>query len=204
MKIYLCSRDKAQIESWKLFCGMFDFVEPTMQSILDIPAEGLVSPANSFGVMSGGIDLFYRNYFGREMETELRNKIFREFGGELLVGQATSVPIHHPSYSYTTLISAPTMRVPAVVSHTINPYLAAKAALRLAEDLKLNSITFPGLGTGTGGVSPDSCAKQISVAIEDVIINPPKEPLDVYEEQDKMYKKIVSEEWLKVQFEGDK
>ena len=176
----------------------------TKQSILDIPAKGLVSPANSFGVMSGGIDLYYRNYFGKEMETELKNKIFNDFYGELLVGQATSVKIQHPNYTYNTLISAPTMRVPSVISHTINTYLATKAALRVALELDLTSITFPGMGTGTGLVSPDSCAKQMSVAIDEVLVNPFKEPIDVYEAQDKMFKKIVSSEWLKVQFEGEK
>lgn len=200
MKIYLCSRDKAQIASWQLFCGQYDFVEPTLQSILEIPAEGLVSPANSFGVMSGGIDLYYRNYFGTEMEDALRKRIFEEFNGELLVGQATSVPIHHPNFKYTTLISAPTMRVPLTISHTINPYLATKAALIEAKRLRLDSITFPGMGTGTGGVSPDSCAKQQAVAIKDVLTEPWSKPIELYDEARRMVQQIVSQEWLDVQY----
>ena len=204
MKIYLCSRDKEQINAWKLFCGKFDFVVPTLQSILDIPAEGIVSPANSFGNMTGGIDLYYKNHFGPVIERTLKDKIFNEFAGELLIGQATNVPISHPNFTYTTLISAPTMRVPAVISHTVNTYLATKAALIEAKKLGLGSITFPGMGTGTGNVSPDSCARQMAVAIDDVLVSPPEGPIDVYEEQNRMYKYIVSDEWLRVQFEGDK
>jgi len=97
MKIYLCASEAPLLESWKMYCSQYDFVIPTTQSILDIPAEGLISPANSFGVMSGGIDLVYRNYFGKNMEDTLRQKIFEKFNGELLVGQATDVDIFHPS-----------------------------------------------------------------------------------------------------------
>jgi O-acetyl-ADP-ribose deacetylase (regulator of RNase III) len=200
MKIYLCTREDEQLNAWKIFCGHLEDVILTKQSILDIKAEGLVSPANSFGVMSGGIDLHYRNYFGKDMEDALRKKIFEEFDGELLVGQATYVPISHPNCSYTTLISAPTMRVPSVVAHTINPYLAARSALLLAVKLGLGSITFPGLGTGTGLVTPEACAKQIAVAIEDVLISPPDRPKGLYLEHDRMIQRIVPKEWLEVQF----
>jgi len=195
MKIYLCAREEDLFKSWMIYCGNFDFVIPTKQSILDVKAKALVSPANSFGFMTGGIDLLYKNYFGMEMESDLQHIIKTEFGGELLVGQATWVPIKHSSYTMKFLISAPTMRVPEVVSHTINPYLAARAALKLAKKLNIDSIVFPGLGTGTGLVTAEDCAKQMRAAIDDVIINERGFPQNLYDEQDHMRQHIVGTSW---------
>jgi len=200
MKIYLCARDKEQINSWRLFCGKFDFVVPTLQPILDIPAEGLVAAGNSFGNMSGGLDLLYINYFGKQMEDDVQNRILKEYDGELLVGQAVDVDINHPSYTYNKLIYAPTMRVPEVVKHTINVYLSTRAAIKLAKKLELNSITIPSMGTGTGCVAPNSCAKQMAAAIDEVFVSPPEGIRDVYIEQDRMVKHIVPSSWLKIQY----
>lgn len=200
MKIYLCAREDDLFQAWKTHFDRVDSVEVTKQDILHIKAEGLVSPANSFGNMSGGVDLVYRNYFGKRMEERLREIIIRQFEGELLVGQATWVPIEHPSYTYSTLISAPTMRVPCTISHTINVYLATKAALNLAIKLGLGSITFPGMGTGTGGVSAISCAKQMRQAYSDVSTGYYNKTINIYEEQNRMVKNIVSKEWLEAQY----
>jgi O-acetyl-ADP-ribose deacetylase (regulator of RNase III) len=43
--------------------------------------------------------------------------------------------------------------------------LAVSTALKLAEELDLESIAIPGLGTGAGGVSPDDSASAIFAAI---------------------------------------
>ena len=76
------------------------------------------------------------------------------------------------------------MRVPMVLSETINPYLAARAALLLIKHgivpsgalagepvaAAVQSVAFPGLGTGIGRVEPASCARQVRSAIENVIL----------------------------------
>jgi O-acetyl-ADP-ribose deacetylase (regulator of RNase III) len=70
-----------------------------------------------------------------------------------------------------------------------------------AVNLGVSSITFPGLGTGTGDMSSVDCAKQVNAAINDVFINKRayKGPTDLYEELDYMRKHIVSEKWMRVQ-----
>jgi len=207
MKIYLCAREDDLFNAWKLFCGHYDFVTVTRQDIMSIDAEAIVSPANSFGFMTGGIDLHYKNYLGQPMEDELRKKISQLFHNELLVGQATHVEIFDPPQlvKYRYVIAAPTMRVPENVSHTINAYLATKAALIEAQRINISSIVFPGLGTGTGGMLPEDCAKQVSTAIDDVLIGKRiySGSRDLYEEQDYMRKNIVSNKWLEVQMMGD-
>lgn len=199
LKIYLCAREDDLFVAWKQLCGAHKFVEVTKQSILNIKADAVVAPANSFGFMTGGIDLHYRNYFGKKAETALQYKIKEEFGEELLVGQATSIKVFHPEIHMTYLIVAPTMRVPENISHTINAYLAAKAALKEALKIGVSSVVFPGLGTGTGEMFVNDCAKQVNAAINDVVVNQRGFPTTVYEEQDYMRKFIVSKKWMQVQ-----
>jgi O-acetyl-ADP-ribose deacetylase (regulator of RNase III) len=203
MKIYLCAREDDLFDAWQSFCGHHDFVIPTKQDIMSIEADALVSPANSFGFMTGGIDLHYKNYFGQIIEDDLRKKIGLEFHHELLVGQATSVKISNPRplIKYKYMIAAPTMRVPENVSHTINAYLAAKAALIEALHIGVDSIVFPGLGTGTGGLLPTDCAKQVNAAINCVLVEERiyNAPEDLYDEHDYMIKHIVSKKWFEVQ-----
>ncbi len=205
MKIYLCAREDDLFNAWRLLCGHHDFVTVTKQDIMSIKAEALVSPANSFGCMTGGIDLHYKNYFGQAIEDDLRTKISLEFNNELLVGQATFVEIFNPPQliKYKYMIAAPTMRVPENISHTINVYLAAKAALIEAVKIGVESIVFPGMGTGTGRMAPMDCAKQVSAAIEDVLVTKRVYGAvkEVYEEQEYMRKHIVSKKWMKVQYE---
>lgn len=207
MGIYLCAREDDLFNAWKLFCGHHDFVTVTRQDIMSIDAEALVSPANSFGFMTGGIDLHYKNYLGQSIEDDLRKKIMLEFNSELLIGQATSVEVFNPPQlaKYKYVIAAPTMRVPENVSHTINAFLAAKAALIEASRIGALSIVFPGLGTGTGGMLPEDCAKQVNAAINYVLVEKRiyGGPKSLYEEQDYMRKNIVSKKWFEVQMLED-
>lgn len=71
------------------------------------------------------------------------------------------------------------MRVPMLLHDTVNPYLAARAALLLVRfgtfrsgpdrgapiAEKIGTLAFPGLGTGVGGLSPAVCAVQMAAAI---------------------------------------
>lgn len=202
MNVYLSGRDDVLLEAWKLFCGPHDFVTVYKQDILFIKTDAVVAPANSFGFMTGGIDLHYKNYLGQSIEDDLQKKIIFDFNGELLVGQATSVEVvPHPTIDIKYVIAAPTMRVPEKITHTINVYLATKAALIEALNLCVESITFPGMGTGTGQVSPMDCAKQMSAAIKDVLITKRIYNLSksIYDEQSHMLQNIVTTDWFKVQ-----
>jgi O-acetyl-ADP-ribose deacetylase (regulator of RNase III) len=72
------------------------------------------------------------------------------------------------------MIAAPTMRVPMRLVDSVNPYLAARAALLLVKHQQgaqeIRSIAFPGLGTGVGGVGSNTCARQVRAAMEDVLL----------------------------------
>jgi O-acetyl-ADP-ribose deacetylase (regulator of RNase III) len=196
MKIILTAVDELY-EAWNKYCD-FDFVEVYSGSIFDKQTDAVVSPSNSFAYMDGGIDALYTKHFGEHVETRLQRTIQEDYDGELLVGQAVLVPTKDSKIPF--VIAAPTMRVPMKLPlDTVNPYLAAKAAIRCAlranEVLKqykgdpdarvVRTLSFPGLGTGVGGVDPELCAYQVSEAIKDTLVQKPMYP---YSWQDAVYR----------------
>jgi O-acetyl-ADP-ribose deacetylase (regulator of RNase III) len=159
-------------------------VDVSLGDIFDIQADAIISPANSFGFMDGGIDLAYSEYFGRELQDTLQNIIREDFYGELPVGAAAIVATKHAKIKY--LISCPTMRVPENVSNTVNAHLAFRAGLITAVNFnksgnaEIAGILCPGLGTLTGNLSPENCARQMRYAYDAVINGKVIFPKDLY------------------------
>lgn len=179
MKIILADLQISVIKAWgKEFSGADDIVVYP-GSIFNIEADALVSPANSFGFMDGGLDLRISEVFGWHVQERLQTLIKQKYHGELLVGAADIVSSDHPKIPY--VIAAPTMRVPMILGReSVNVYLATRAVLLLAlygcfDDgtpigKKVKSIVFPGMGTGVGEVPPEICARQMKQAIHDVLV----------------------------------
>ena len=151
--------------SWKEYFDDIENVEIIDGDILQLRGDAIVSPANSFGYMDGGLDLKYSQHFGWEIESLVRDNLESEFFGEIPVGNALISSINHSNVTY--LITAPTMRVPSDVSNTVNAYLAFKGILQtvmkfnLSNSKKITSVLCPGLGTGEGKLTPKKCAKQM-------------------------------------------
>ncbi len=179
MKLILAAMDPALVDAWqKEFRGIAN-VQIHRGSILDVPANALVSPANSYGFMDGGIDALYSENFGWDLQLCLRRAILERHHGELLVGSAEIVLTGNDTHPY--LIAAPTMRVPMILdTKTVNPFLATRAALLLirhgafaVEPLvgmkvrdQVTTVAFPGMGTGVGQVPPTVCARQMRAAFD--------------------------------------
>jgi O-acetyl-ADP-ribose deacetylase (regulator of RNase III) len=140
---------------------------------IDVRADAIVSPANSFGFMDGGIDAVYTHQFGVGLQQRLQQRIAAEHDGELPVGMAVIVPTMHADIPWC--ISAPTMRVPRDVADTVNAYLAFRAALRavLAHNASgqtpIKRVLCPGLGTAIGKMPVGRCARQMRVAWDRVL-----------------------------------
>ena len=62
MKLILSATEASLANAWEKFCGELDFVKIHGGSILDVDCDAVVSPANSFGFMDGGIDALYMDY----------------------------------------------------------------------------------------------------------------------------------------------
>ena len=151
MLIKLCAIDENLALSWENVLCKVDVpqIEVFRGDILDSGCDVVVSPANSFGFMDGGVDLLFSRYFGWGVQAELQQKLQKRPLGELLVGEALAVETNDVDIPY--LISAPTMRVPDVIGFE-NISLACRAAIITAKDLPIDTIAFPGMGTGCGNV----------------------------------------------------
>jgi O-acetyl-ADP-ribose deacetylase (regulator of RNase III) len=182
LKIILAAIEHDLADAWERHCGDLPGVSIHRGSILDLAVDAVVSPANSFGFMDGGIDLRYSERFGWDLQQRLQELIRTRHHGELLVGAAEIVETKCNHIPY--VIAAPTMRVPMILAETVNPYLAARAVLLLIRHgivpsgilagepvaSAVQTVAFPGLGTGIGRVGPNTCAHQMRAAIEEVIL----------------------------------
>ena len=205
-KILLAAEDGELHAQFRRHCGDLEGVEVYHGSILDLAVDAVVSPANSFGFMDGGIDLAYSRRVGWKVQERVQALIRKRHHGELLVGAAGIVPTDDARIPF--LVAAPTMRVPMILRESVNPYLAARGALLLVRHgrfatrpltgkpvrERVSSIAFPGLGTGVGRVPPGTCARQVGQAIEEVVLGPgafPRSWDDAQERHQRLYTKRV-------------
>ncbi len=150
---------------------------------IDVRADAVVSPANSYGFMDGGIDAVYTYQFGPGLQRRLQTVLAEEHDGELPVGQAVIVPTGDAMIPWC--ISAPTMRSPEPVADTVNAYLAMRAALHAVLEhnrrgqAPIRSVLCPGLATAIGGMPVDRCARQMRTAWDRVCGGRPFAPASV-------------------------
>lgn len=150
-----------------------DVVELIRSGEIDI----IISPANSFGFMDGGIDEIYMEQFNGIQEVvinkidsyNVKDKYLRTY---LPVGSSTLVPTNDKDCPY--LLSTPTMRIPQTIRNTDNVYYAFSSILhstRNINDIFKNkdkvTIAVPGLGTGVGKITSDECASDMKRAFMD-------------------------------------
>ncbi len=167
----LVDRDPDLIDAWRSAFSDCPRVHPLHGDLFASGADALVSPANSFGFMDGGLDLALSQRLGWHVEERVRARILDEHAGELPVGLARGVqtgPGHFPF-----LVCAPTMRVPMDVSKTAHAHLAFRAILRAVREHNadperhpIRTVRCAGLGTGNGMMPPHLCARQMRHAYD--------------------------------------
>ena len=177
LELVLCAVDEPLARAWEAVAAGRPGIRIHRGSVLDTQVQAVVSPANSYGWMRTGVDEVYAQVFPA-IEQTVRSGVLAFHGGELPVGEALIVPTGVPMPAW--LISAPTLRQPGeqLPADTVHPYLAARGVFRLWQDGLLDegvlirevvhSIGLPGLGTGVGGVSPETCARQVMAAWDEL------------------------------------
>lgn len=171
MKIQLVDMNGELCKAWSHYFGHDEKFTIHHGSYFKPETDILVSPANSFGWMDGGVDLHINNYFkaeGIDIQKIVQTKIKNEHGGELLVGQQTLVFTGSQTIPY--LLVVPTMRVPLPIYDAVDVYLAARAIFKFLKTEELRPdirISICGLGTGVGNVSPVVCAHKMFEAYGD-------------------------------------
>jgi O-acetyl-ADP-ribose deacetylase (regulator of RNase III) len=184
MKFYLRDRNPKITEAWQMFFKDNPDFDVSTGNIFEGPkTDAIISPANSFGFMCGGIDAVYTALFGVQLQNRLQALIKEQFFGEIPVGQAAIIETNHTRHKW--LICAPTMRVPDVVKGTVNAFLAFRASLLVVKhfneysDTPIESILCPGLGTAVGELTSWSCARQMYEAYKAIWLGQPKDPTDI-------------------------
>ena len=173
--IYLIDHATHLVDAWKQAFAKMPEVKPLAGDYFQRPADAMVSPANSFGIMDGGLDLAIRCQLGHGVQAKLQTVIVDKYHGELPVGSAEIVPTGDERWKY--LIAAPTMRIPESVAFTINAYIAFRAILVACENFNraagqrlISSLICSGLGTGVGGMTAAKCAGQMQMAYRSMLM----------------------------------
>ncbi len=120
-------------------------------SLLEVQADAIVNPANSLGLMGGGVAGVIKRFGGEEIEREAIEKAPIPVGSAVLTS-AGRLP-------FKGVIHAPTMEEPAMETTEEKVRRAVRAVLELADRMGFESIAMPGMGTGVGRLPKDISAK---------------------------------------------
>jgi len=169
MHYLLIDKNPSMVSAWKEFFAEEENVKILKGDLTSVSCDAIVSPANSFGFMDGGVDYAISMRLGWNLQFGLQKKIKALPEGELLVGKSMIIETGDEIIPY--LISSPTMRVPMNfnISTSINAYLAMKATLIEAKKHdKIEYIAIPGFCTGVGKMAPQIAARQMYQAFKEI------------------------------------
>ena len=168
-KLYLIDSKPELCDKWRQVFSSYPEVEVLTGDYFQQSTDAIVSPANSFGIMDGGLDLAIRNELGFQVESDIQEVILKKYHGEMPIGAAEIINTNHNKWTY--MIAAPTMRIPENVAYTLNAYSAFRAILIAINTFNqsqakrpINSLVCSGLGTGIGSMESVKCAAQMRAA----------------------------------------
>jgi len=155
--------------AWRTAFGKRPGVSVVCGRFEELPEfDCMVSAANSFGLMDGGVDLAITRFFGVQLMERVQTRILEEYLGEQPIGTSFIIETRHPKHPF--IAHTPTMRVPMAIATTDNVYSAMWAMLlavrrhNAASTARIRQVACPGLGTATGRVAPDEAARQMALA----------------------------------------
>ena len=159
MKIYLLDIDSSMTDEWeKAFNDIenIEVVNDNFKHFMDThnDVDGIVSPANSFGLMDGGYDKAIIDYLGRNAQTNVFTILNIIFDGYQPIGSCC--PIVFDKY---TILHTPTMRYPEEIIDERVVFDCMLSCLNCANKSNIKSIVIPAFGGCTGKVSKDIIAK---------------------------------------------
>lgn len=174
IQLHLVDINKEVCKAFEKYFGHYSNVTVWNCPFQELPPFDLmVSPANSFGQMDGGIDKHITEFFGKQLMERVQQHIINEYAGEQPVGTSFIIPTLNPQYPF--LAHTPTMRVPQTIVGTDNPYRAMKALLLEVErhnrtdKQPITSIACSGLGTFIGKMNADIAVKQMELAYQHIL-----------------------------------
>lgn len=173
LKISFCEKNPEIAQTLAHYMDGLAYVAVYQGDLLYLSGDVLISPANSFGDMGGGLDKAIDDFFKGEAQARIQARLAQDYWGEIPVGQAFLLDM--PSSRFPRLLVAPTMRIPGTISQTIQVYLAMRAILMTtlhhnrANPLPIREIICPSLGTGIGAMPYQESAFQMLAAIVNIL-----------------------------------
>jgi O-acetyl-ADP-ribose deacetylase (regulator of RNase III) len=165
MRVTLFDINKNLCHEWeKEFTGVPDV------TVLNLPLENLkphdclVTAGNSFGAMSGGIDLAVRDMFGYGVQDTIQMGIMRLFPYGIPIGDILTVDLPHNG-KFQNLFYVPTMRTPSL-ARTADIMYSTMIAFMTAAEKGIRTMALPGMGTGCGQLSPQEASKAMRIACD--------------------------------------
>ncbi len=119
--------------------------------ISDMAVDAIVSPANSLGIMGGGVAAVLSRKGGPLIQREAMSLAPIAVGAAVVTNAGTLWA--------KNIIHAPTMEEPGLKVSVENVRRATRAALLAASQRAFEVIAVPGLGTGLGGADPADAAR---------------------------------------------
>lgn len=179
-KLILCDFSEELCNEWKVSFKDFPEVEIQHGIFEHIDFDCINSPANSFGLMDGGIDEAITMYFGQEMMDRVQEMIIRKYAGEQPVGTSEIIIGGIKNGKYQFVSHTPTMIIPELINNTDNVYMAMKAMLLAVEkhnakpnqEHKIKTLVCSGLGTGAGRVPFKKAATDMAKAYRTFKVRP--------------------------------
>jgi O-acetyl-ADP-ribose deacetylase (regulator of RNase III) len=137
--------------------------------ITEMAVDAIVNPANSLGIMGGGVAGAMSRKGGPSIQKEAMSL------APIAVGAAVVTTAGRLWAKY--IIHAPTMEEPGTKVGVENARRAARAALIAAALRGFDVIAIPGLGTGLGGLDPAEAARAM---VDELRAHRQPKPVTVY------------------------
>lgn len=192
LTVTLFDMDKGLVDQWTAACerllsaGLRERVLVVHESLRTliagpdrIPFDCVVSPANSFGLMDGGIDLALSRAFGGVDVTiaHVQKALWTECLGQQNTGTCLIIDMAPLAGPCKFLAHCPTMRVPCTIDPGSDIVYRCMWSILLAvhkhnlqhadaPDSSISRLLCSGLGTGVGRVPAAVCAEQMVLAIK--------------------------------------
>ena len=175
MKVYIIERDFDKYKYLPLYFKDTEdviLINDSFENFIKTnKVDCVVSPANSFGLMDGGYDLALTEWYGDQLQKRVQQYILDNFYGEQPIGTSFIIETNKDNQ---LLIHTPTMRIPERIKDEKVIYQCMRTTLMLAKDNNIESILIPMFGGSAGGVNPQTIAKLMRLAYDQLQDKPNK------------------------------
>lgn len=142
--------------------GIVEWLEQNNNHVL-----GIVSPANSFGLMDGGYDgaitKYFEEYYDFNLIPIVQRHLKDNFWGEQPVGSCTMIKI---PVMNTYILHTPTMIRPSIIQDPRIVYHCTRSCILEAMKREIPHIIIPAFGGKCGQVPYKTIAQYMIAAIE--------------------------------------